>query len=264
MPNIMPSQAAEIIRNLFAHVTTEPPTDGKLQTGHLIKLKSIIDLVQEIPRELIIVPSSDYALFVRAIAVIEINLDIMMHRGGSFGIEPVEGVDAATVIYRALTKCPDEYPSNATSELAFIPNEALRRSIRIDISGVARAISNAEWKAAAILGGAAIEALLYWKVGQFPEKDVDAALKKAIAAGTLDAKNTPSGRDKWVLHQLIEISKELKVIKENTAKEARISKHYRNLIHPGAAERLGEDCDQGAAMSAAGALQHVVRDLTPH
>lgn len=220
-------------------------------------------MLKEIPRELIIVPGPDYALFVRAIAVIEINLDIMMHRGGSFGIEPVEGVDAATIIYRTLMRCYDEYPTNATSELAFIPDDALRRSIRIDISGVARAISNSEWKAATILAGAAIEALLYWRIGQFPHTEVEAALERAKTAKALDAKNTPSARDKWVLHQLIEISKELNVIKENTAKEVRISKHYRNLIHPGAAERLGEDCDQGAAMSAAGALQHVVRDLTP-
>jgi len=263
MPNIMPSQAAEIIRNLFAHVTREPPIDGNLQTGHLTKLRGIIGLVKEIPSELIIVPGPEYALFVRAISVIEVNLDIMKHRGGSFVIEPIDGLDVATVIYRTLKHCPDEYPSHSTSELAFIPDEALRKSISVDISGVARAISNSEWKAATILAGAAIEALLYWKIGQFPDKEADAALERAKATKTLDPKNTPSTRDKWVLHQLIEVAKELNVIKENTAKEARMSKHYRNLIHPGAAERLGEDCDQGAAMSAGGALQHVVRDLKP-
>jgi hypothetical protein len=43
----------------------------------------------------------------------------------------------------------------------FITDDALRNSIRGDIGAAERAFANFEWKAATVLAGAAIEALLH-------------------------------------------------------------------------------------------------------
>ena len=65
-------------------------------------------------------------------------------------------------IWRALAQCPDQYPpSPTTTELMFITDDALRNSIRGDIGAAERAFANFEWKAATVLAGAAIEALLH-------------------------------------------------------------------------------------------------------
>lgn len=82
----------------------------------------------------------------------------------------VKGFDAVTVIRRALAKCPDEYPPSPTTELLFIKDPALRENIRQDLGASNRALSNAEWKAATVLAGAAIEALLRWRL-QEPSPD---------------------------------------------------------------------------------------------
>ncbi len=51
------------------------------------------------------------------------------------------------------------------------------------------------------------------------------------------------------------------MIKEDTAIQARLAKDYRNLIHSGRAQRLGQICDRGTDLSAVAALERVVRDL---
>lgn len=43
----------------------------------------------------------------------------------------------------------------------------------------------------------------------------------------------------------------------------RLAKDFRNLIHPGAAQRLAQNCDRATALSAVAAVEHVVRDITP-
>jgi len=68
--------------------------------------------------------------------------------------------------------------------------------------------------------------------------------------------------EKWALEPLIEVAKVLDQIEDKTAIEARLAKDFRNLIHPGRAERLNQVCDRGTAFSAIAALEHVIRDLS--
>jgi hypothetical protein len=64
------------------------------------------------------------------------------------------------LIRRALAACPDESPAPETRELAFIEDTELRDGLRLDISAINRALSNSEWKAATVLAGSVVEALL--------------------------------------------------------------------------------------------------------
>ena len=79
---------------------------------------------------------------------------------------PVKGSDAVTVIRHVLALCPHEYPPPSTTELLFIKDDEARESICRDAGATYRALNNNEWKAATVLGGATIEALLHWRLAQ--------------------------------------------------------------------------------------------------
>jgi hypothetical protein len=44
--------------------------------------------------------------------------------------------------------------------------------------------------------------------------------------------------------------------------DTKLAREFRNLIHPGCAQRLGQKCDRGTALFSIAALDHVVRDLS--
>jgi hypothetical protein len=132
--------------------------------------------------------------------------------------------------------------------------------LRNDVGAINRALSNGEWKAATVLGGSAAEALLLWALKQKPPSDVTNAIAALKAKG--EFKTTPdSNLDRWNLYEFIQVAEELGVIKSNTAKQARLAKDFRNFIHPGVAQRLGEKCDRATALSAVAGMEHIVRDL---
>ena len=64
------------------------------------------------------------------------------------------------------------------------------------------------------------------------------------------------------MHHYVEVATHLAIIKPDTATEARLAKDFRNLIHPGRAQRLAQKCDRGTALSSVAALELVVRDLS--
>jgi hypothetical protein len=85
----------------------------------------------------------------------------------------------------------------------------------------------------------------------------------ALVANHTFQQQPPSDPEEWTLHHYVEIEAHLGIIKPDTVTEARLAKKFRNLIHPGRAQRLGQKCDRGTALSSVAALDHVVRDLTP-
>jgi hypothetical protein len=181
-------------------------------------------------------------------------------RGVVGHVAHVKGFDAITVIRRVLAKCSDEYPPSATTELSFINDEPLRENIRRDLGAVERALNNAEWKAATVLAGATIEALLYWCL---KEPSTDAAeVDNAVNALTGTRKRPFSEIDYWDLDQFIEVAAHLDLLQPDTSDAARLAKNFRNLIHPGRADRLDQTCDRATTHTAVGALYGVIRDLT--
>jgi hypothetical protein len=263
MPNVMPSQVVLAIEKFFSHVTKNTPGDGLIHSGQLDRLQGIVNLIREIPSELIIVPSDQYADMVLAMAIIEEQGKFRISRGGSFPLPAIKDVDVATVLFRVLSQCPDEFPPAHTTELLFVTDTDLRHSIRQDMGAINRAVTHAEWKAATVLAGAAIEALLLWRLNVSPPTDADisTAITSVLTKGVLKDK-PPGDREKWSLSQFVEVAGELTIIKEKTVLAARLCNDYRNLIHPGRARRLGEKCNRGTALLAFAALEHVVGDLS--
>ncbi len=259
MKSVMPSQVVQTIDELFQHAKSGS-AGGHLQAGHSSQLLSIVSLVKSIPDELISVSSSDYADLVRATSTIEFHLQIWISRGPNGGMEHIRGQDAITVIRQVLAKCPDEHPPPATTELLFIRDDKLRENIRSDVGAANRALMNSEWKAATVLAGATIEALLHWKLQQPP---IDAKIQGALLAVRLGGLGTDLDDRKWNLGHFIKVAFHLQLIKEDTAAEAKLAQDFRNLIHPVASARLAQTCDRGTAYSSIGALEHVIRDLIP-
>jgi hypothetical protein len=180
-------------------------------------------------------------------------------RSARGNLDPVPGFGsetAVTLIRKALVKCLDEAPSPATAEFKFISDPKLKENLRIDIGAINRALSNGEWKAATVLAGAAVEALLLWALQQ--QKPADLA-KAPRTAPKLPGKPL----DEWHLPDYIEAADRLRIITADAAIQARLAKDFRNLIHPGRAQRLGQKCDMATALSAVVGVQHVLRDLTP-
>lgn len=263
MPRVVPSQVRAYIGTLPDH--TIYPEAASLNHLGSAALSSILDLLGQIPDELLTMDATAYSSFIGAKGEIRDTLEVWTAQRNA-GHTPVARTyhisrDPVGIIRDALAKCPDESPAPATSELNFINDPALRTNLRNDIGAINRTLSNGEWKAATVLAGSAIEALLLWKLQQIPKANIDAAIKALTGSGELKTKPKPNLED-WVLHDYAEVAAHLKTIKQDTATETRLAREFRNLIHPGRAQRLAQNCDRGTALSCVAALEHVVRDLT--
>lgn len=260
MPRVVPSQVVAFIDTLWP-TADQQKNINSLQAG---RLSGLVELADEVPGELLTMDSAHYASFICAKAHIR-------HSLLAWASEPRQpnwlGVMAGqpeqapvTAIRDGLTKCSDESTASGTSELGFIPDTDLRTSIQNDIGAVTRALSNGEWKAATVLAGSAIEALLLWALQTNQAASIAAAT--TLVTTTILSRQPNADLERWDLHEYTEVAANLGIIESDTATEARLAKKFRNLIHPGRAQRLGQKCDRGTALSCVGALDHVVRDLS--
>ncbi len=84
------------------------------------------------------------------------------------------------------------------------------------MSAVNSALSNGEWKAATVLGGSIVEALLLWALQEkHSTSEITSAVKKLVANKTLD-KSPGSNLEKWDLFHLIEVAADLNEIIKDT------------------------------------------------
>jgi hypothetical protein len=229
-------------------------------------LSGLLDLVDQVPDELLTMDNDAYALLIYAKAEIrEILKTWKANQTAGFQLarfQVVSSMSPLAKIRDALAKCPDESPAPGTSELNFIADIKLRTNLRNDIGAVHRALANGEWKGATVLAGSAAEALLLWALKQRPQADIASAIAALRANGGLTTRPDPD-LDRWNLYEFIQVAENLGVIKPNTAKQTSLAKDFRNFIHPGVAQRLGEKCDRATAFSAVAGMEHVVRDLAP-
>jgi hypothetical protein len=257
MARVMPSQVVQTIDALFPHAAKNVRTP---LSGPSPSLFGLLTLLKDVPQELIALPSADYADLILAQSTIEDMLAHWRARGAVDTPPGVNGFDAITVIRRALAKCPDEYPPPTTTELLFIKGSDLRDSIRQDVGAAYRALNNYEWKGATVMAGAAIEALLHWRLKEPPPDATE--VDRAVNALKGTRKKPFSDIDHWDLDQFIEVAAHLDLLTPDTCNAARLAKNFRNLIHPGRAARLAQTCNRATAYSAIGALEHVIEDLS--
>jgi hypothetical protein len=250
MPRIVPSQVCDYITRVF------PNEDSRrVHSGNAHMLAVLLNLIDAIPDELIQLDIAEFSEFRVSVASIRHQVEMWKTNPSPslMGLPGVGKIDnPITSVDRCLKQCPDETPSPAAQELLFITDPSLRDSLRIDISATNRALHNGEWKAATVLAGSVIEALLLWALLQQSPAAVTGA------ASMLKLKDAPLD---WHLPQYIRVAEHLKIIESATVTAASLAKDFRNLIHPGRAQRTGQTCNRGTAMSAVAALELVVEDL---
>ena len=134
----------------------------------------------------------------------------------------------------------------------------LRRGILVDLGAIQRALSNSEWKAATVLAGSVIEALLLDRL--LALNDPQKKVAKKAAEGI--RKPAPTDLQQWSLAQYIAGAKAVDLISDATADSCKLAKDFRNLIHPGRELRLATPCTRGTAYVARGALDHVMGDIS--
>ena len=270
MPRVVPSQVVGLIDQLFPQYRAGT-TDRNLWYNQLWErcygLQAVLDLTDQIPSSLIVLNNQDYAVLVSSIAAIRNVMKNPINHGHGFRIEipPIEefgNVNPIALIRDLLSKCPDEFPSPGTADLAFISDRALRDSLRNDIGSINRALSDSEWKGATVLAGSIVEALLLWALQQQTPAEIIAAVDTLVSNHTLSRKPA-TDLEQWTMHEYIEVSTSLNLVRDEAASQVRLAKNFRNLIHPGRSQRLGQICNRGTALSAVAAVEHVVGDLTP-
>jgi len=260
MPRVVPSQIIDFIDQAFP--SAKDNKSFYLDRNHAEHCLAIIDLIEQLPPELLAISGQPHIEFVSAKSAIKIALEQWKLRTHRLSKAPgLDDRNPVSIIRNILSICPDEFPSKDTAELRFIEDNDLRSNLEIDISATNQALSNGEWKAATVLAGSVIEALLLWELIQHDQEEVKGAINALLDEKIL---NIDPGRnlDKWKLHSFIEVAAKLEAIGKDTAQQARLAREYRNLIHPGREKRLGQKCDRGTALSAVAAVERVIRDLS--
>jgi hypothetical protein len=160
MPRVIPSDVVTLINDRFPNAAD----DINVHSGHAGTLSAIVQLVAQIPDELLTISGGDYGDFISSIESLKYTLDRWPARGGDDPPPKVKGKSPVINIRNLLKKCPDQQPSPATATLTFIGDPDYRESVRNDISTAYSSLHNCEWKPATVLAGAVVEALLLWAI----------------------------------------------------------------------------------------------------
>ncbi len=194
-------------------------------------------------------PSSDATNFVFAVAALRKEADLVMSndRRDIVTWPMLRQRDCLAMVREILGHCPDEAPSESIGRYEFIEDEELRNSLLIDLGSIESALQNQEWKAATVLAGSMIEALLLWAITQHSDAEVSQAKGKLARARIQIPGSEPIY---WSLGQFIDVALQLRDITADAASAAKLSNNFRNLIHPGRAQRTGLECHRGTAHSA--------------
>jgi hypothetical protein len=247
LPRVVPSQVVPSIEAKFPWIEPGQPPAPFADRG---AMRGLVRLIEKIPEELLVLPAADYAELITAVGV----LDIGWQEGGPGREYAAWERSAIRTLHRLMQLCPDDYPPSATTEPGFITDGELRKELHRDIGEVNRALQNGEWKAATVLAGSIVEALLLWAV-----QNRKTPVEVAAAAG---AQAATQPIERWGLAELVEVAHHLGLISGGTKAAADQAREFRNLIHPGRALRLAAKCNRSTALLGAGAIEAVIVDLS--
>ena len=207
----------------------------KLGSDRAPFVRGLIEMVEAVPSHLLILDGNEYALFVEAMAHLRDGVERwknIPHHRVSFLLDSGR-TNPLTQVRRALAACPDEAPAPGTVELVFVTDVDLRESLRRDVGAADQALRNGEWKAATVLAGSVVEALLLWALNDLDARDSEAvenAVTAAMGGGSLDNK-PQSDRTRWGLHELTQVAREASLVSEETAQQCDLARNFRNLIN---------------------------------
>lgn len=267
MRDFLPSQVVWLIETMFSDSKRQidKPSMPRfyLEAATAPRVAAIVEMVKAIPEHLITIESDTYILFMTSLKVLE---SWAAQGKNDYKLDRIPGLtddNPLTTLLKALKECPDEYPLPEIATLRFIDDDDLRISLRLDLSATEQAINNNEWKAATVLGGSILEALLLWKLGKCDDSLLSGALEALKETSKENRLQPAKDLQHWTLEQYISVAKYLSLISDTAAKQAALAKDFRNLIHPGRSMRTKEKCGRATALTALAAVIRVVEEFSP-
>jgi hypothetical protein len=263
MPKIVPSQVVDLIDQTFPAARDQPDNQQKrfsIDKTYSVTLAGIIALVDQIPAELLFFTRDKLAIYTCSVAAIKLALEEWKTR--NYGLERIPGYgnkNPVSLLRETLSECPDEILIQDQERLDFIEDSDLRKNLSEDIGFINNALVNGEWKATTVLAGATIEALLLWSLKRHDIVDINQKVQQLLQSKQLQ-NNPGSNLEDWSLHPLIEVALKLGLIHKDTARQSKLAKDFRNLIHPGREKRLQQSCNRGTALSAVAAIEFIIND----
>ena len=164
-------------------------------------------------------------------------------------------------LLEVLTTCPDEPFRPDDTTLRFVDDALFRRTLSVDIAAAHRALAHGEWKASTVLAGSVVEALCLWAIRREVRDAAVETAQRLQREGLLGRRGVAEGVLQWHAPALIEVAFARGLIGQDTVQVARTTKDYRNVIHPGRELRTGQQCTEGIAHIAIGAMKRIVEDL---
>jgi hypothetical protein len=258
MTKVLPSKIVELIDDQFSWA--RDGTTTALDRQFADRIAALVRLVDEIPAELIRFSGTEYNAFVLAIEGLRSSLRTW--DAGTATDHPFHTRVSVQIINlrKSIAQLADQHIPADTPALAFIKDAAFRASLRADIAAAERATESGEWKAATVLGGSVIEALLLWKVDKEPRPKLKAAVSALRTAGTI-ASYPSDDPNTWELFILIEVAKHMGKITSDTHHVITAARNFRNFIHPGKAIRTQASCDRSTAYNAISGILRVISDV---
>ncbi len=265
MPTVVPSQILTFI-DAELRWSKNPEREGvQLAPPVCGTLNALLRLIDHLPSSLLPSDPETYAAMIQSQESVRYQIlqaqNLSPHSNFPYLYPDGGGKRSQVQIIRdALASCPDEVPPRQSKEFEFIRKDAaFRKSLLADLEASRSALQNGEWKAATVLAGSLAEALLLWAILKKKAR-IQSALAGAISAGKLKKGTSPDPLW-WGLNELVEVAEYLGLIEAATANQTRLTKDFRNLIHPGRTLRTKESCDLGTAFAASAAVEFVSRDL---
>ncbi len=223
-------------------------------------IQAIIDLVDRIPKAMLPTDAETLKDLYLSIGEIRYRIECWRYGRGRDSIvrQPhTKDMTALGLLRSVLRKCSETYIPEWIDELRFVENLDLREDIRNDVACAHSSVDSGNWKAACVLAGSAVEALIL---------DNHSARLPEVTA-MIAGKNLGLSVEKinyWGLASHLDIAKHLGALRDNTVRSCDVLRDFRNLVHPGRSERLKERATRGKALHSVGALVETIEDLSAY
>lgn len=163
MPRVVPSDVVRAVDRMFPEMAQKPREFPNVGSADLPALAALVQLVESVPEELMILEPRQYAELTASVSCLRAVAGVFQASRAPMTLPLLlRGFEQNPIamIRGAMGACPDEAPAHETTALSFIGDKALQQSVRLDISGANRGLTQGDWKGATVLAGSAIEALL--------------------------------------------------------------------------------------------------------
>jgi hypothetical protein len=224
VPIITPRQIVEAINVMFGQQADDL---GGVPHWKQSEVRALLGLLDQLPRDLVVLPFHDFLEFERCRAILATALPKWDMNGAQTA--SIESKNPVERIRRLLMNCPNELPP-PEPEFHFVTDNDVRLGIE-DRTRAAWIDFNAkEWLGATTSAAVALEAVLLWEV-------------KSFCGSVEDARNSKRKKnpDDMILAELIDEARALGSISEQAAKQAHLARDARNLIHPGKVARSAQE-----------------------